>query len=147
MYNLLPLHLFPQECVSWRAGGSGPSPRDQRRWLTGLGEKTTWPLQDYKTWLPNHLLSVSVPFHTCPSHLNTPDPTVLPLVNMQCRVQSVKYYIHVSCPNLCQGDEVLSVNGRVLQGLTHRQAILLFKEVRQLAIWTLESLLLRPGAQ
>jgi hypothetical protein len=47
---------------------------------------------------------------------------------------------YLSCPKLCQGDEVLSVNGRVLQGLTHRQAILLFKEVRQLAKWTLQPL-------
>jgi len=32
---------------------------------------------------------------------------------------------------LFQGDEILSINGQVLQGMTHGQAISVFKNIRQ----------------
>jgi len=43
---------------------------------------------------------------------------------------SLKYFLTVNV----SGDEILSINGQVLQGMTHGQAISVFKNIKQGAV-------------
>jgi len=42
--------------------------------------------------------------------------------------------VTVLTPARVSGDEILSINGQVLQGMTHGQAISVFKNIRQGAV-------------